>query len=85
MQGAAVEREPVAGVVRTAREEVEENKRSWCAFRGDLVENIARIAVRKDRGPRVDNSIGVLRRVGRYPVERIRNWSSWECERGCWA
>lgn len=48
-------------MVRTAHREVEENKRSWCAFRGDLVKDIARMAVRKDRGPRVDNSIGVLR------------------------
>ena len=40
-------------MVRTAREEVEENKRSWCAFRGDLVKDIARMAVRKDRGPGV--------------------------------
>jgi hypothetical protein len=75
----------VAGVVRTAREEAEENKRSRCAFRGDLVKDIVRMAVRKDRGPRVDNSIGVLRRVGWYLVERRRNWSSWGCEKECWA
>lgn len=85
LQGVAAVREPVAGVVRTAREEAEENKRSRCAFRGDLVKDIARMAVRKDRGPRVDNSNGVFRRVSGYPVERRRNWSSWGCEKECWA
>jgi len=46
----------VAGVVETAREEAEEDKRSWCVFRGDLVREIARMALRKHRGLRADNS-----------------------------
>ena len=40
-QRAVDEREPVAGVVKTAREESEEDKRSWCVFRGDLVRDFA--------------------------------------------
>ena len=32
-------------------------------FRGDLVGEIARMALRRDRGPRVDSPIGVLGRV----------------------
>ena len=54
------EREPVA-VVETTREEVEEDKRSRRVFSGDLVREITRMALRKDRGrgPDVDNSISI--------------------------
>ena len=40
-QRAVAEREPVVRMVKTAREEGEEDKRSWCVFRGDLVRDIA--------------------------------------------
>jgi len=58
----------VAAVVETAREEAGEDKRSWRVFRGDLVREIARMVLRKDRGSRVDNSIGILGRVEGIPL-----------------
>ena len=75
--------------METAREEGDD-KRSWGMFRGDLVREIARIALRKDRGPRqVDNSesIGIFDSwpCGGSPVERGRGWSSWDVRKdlGC--
>ena len=65
---AAAEREPVAGAVEIAREEVEEDKRSRRVLRGDLVREIVRMVLRKDRGLRVDNSIGILLRVVDIPL-----------------
>ena len=64
----------MAEVVETPREE-DEDKRSWRVFRGDLVREIARMALRKGRGLGVDNSIGILSRPcgaypARYPVSR---------------
>ena len=55
------------GGVETAREKDEDDKRSWRVFRGDLVGEMARMALRKDRGPRVDSPIGVLGRVVGIP------------------
>ena len=57
-------------MVETAREEAEEDKRSWGVLRGDLVREIARMALRKDRGPQVDNSIGILGRVVGIPLKQ---------------
>ena len=48
MQGAATERESVAEVVQAAREEVEEDKRSWFMFYGDLVREVVRMRPGKD-------------------------------------
>ena len=43
-------------------------------FRGSLVGEIARMALRKDRGPHVDNSIGILFLVVWWdPIERGRD------------
>ena len=50
----------MAGVTETAREEDEEDKRSWRVFCSDLVREIARMALREDRSPQEDNSIGFL-------------------------
>ena len=72
-----------SGVVETAREK-DEDKRSWLVFRGDLVREIARMALRKDRGPRVDSPDRCSWPCGGYPVERGHGWSSWGCEKGSW-
>jgi len=53
-QRAPAGREPVAGMVKIVSED-EEDKRSWRVFRGDLnhlVRDIARMALRKNRGPK---------------------------------
>lgn len=57
-------------MVETAHEEAEEDKRSWRVLRGDLVREIARMVLRRDRGPRVDNSIGILGRVVGIPLKQ---------------
>ena len=69
--------------METAREKDEEDKRSWRVFCGDLVREVARIALRKDRDSRVDNSIRILGRVAGIPLKEdvagylgdVRSWA----------
>ena len=56
-------------MVETECEEDDEDERSWRVFRSDLVRDIARMALRKDRGRRVGKSIGILGRAVGIPLE----------------
>lgn len=85
-QGAAIERESVAELVEVACEEVEEDKRSWFMFYGDLVREVVRMTLGKARGEEpewVDDLVGILGRVVGIPF-KTHGWLSRRSEKGHW-